>query len=566
MIVDLTDYRRGFCDRLRQVTFYATVASLRKDSALYFNEILSEYCPYSFLDLCRMDGFGLKVWTEGCRNLEETVCDFAVPNLEFIRMHKPKDISLSDKNFLELWLNTYQLLKPVKTIEDKVNGLGIGADCLGLHLRFTDKTRKVSRLQVPKTWISEKDRPAVEKAVARILRDQLKQSAGLRKVFLASDDGDAKSVWIQKLTAEGVTVVSHAASFDKKRLRQTQGEDFAVDLFSLARCGTVIGTTTSSVVKTAVWMRGGRAFVFAADLVPAVVIAKRASQYYQRFKNRLRWLKPLVMNYEGRLRELGRSRHANARRIAEVIERFRTGNWGTYRETFDLIEKERKKMLMNSQPLGDGTLGPERPHDQGTVSQACHASKDFPAALLLHLLVREFRPENVLELGTNLGISSAYLALALSEDPKGKLVTLEASPYRSRLARQLHARLDLKSIHYRTGLFTEVLEPALKEIRTVNFIFVDGHHQYQPTLNYFDFILKYASENAVFVFDDIRWSKDMARAWKKIRRYPQVNLSVDLGSIGICLTSRKPHRVHYASPMIPFRTMLKNQSRVQSAT
>ena len=36
---------------------------------------------------------------------------------------------------------------------------------------------------------------------------------------------------------------------------------------------------------------------------------------------------------------------------------------------------------------------------------------------------------------------------------------------------------------------------------------IDGHHQYQPPLDYFEALWRYSRQTAIFVFDDIRWSE-----------------------------------------------------------
>jgi predicted O-methyltransferase YrrM len=46
----------------------------------------------------------------------------------------------------------------------------------------------------------------------------------------------------------------------------------------------------------------------------------------------------------------------------------------------------------------------------------------------LWALVRLTKPERILETGTSYGISDAYMSLALKENGKGKLVTLDATP------------------------------------------------------------------------------------------------------------------------------------------
>jgi predicted O-methyltransferase YrrM len=191
-------------------------------------------------------------------------------------------------------------------------------------------------------------------------------------------------------------------------------------------------------------------------------------------------------------------------------------------------------MTADSSPLVDGTLDAEGLYDQGqTVADACNVSKGREAARYLFSIAAEYRPSIVLELGTNVGISSSYLAAA-----GGRVTTLEASPYRLRLARQLHERLGLTNIDYVQGLFTETLDPILQRLPPVELAFIDGHHQYQPTLDYFEAIRKQARPDCVFLFDDIYWSDGMERAWAELR--PLFQVTAEVGGMGVGINCQSP--------------------------
>jgi predicted O-methyltransferase YrrM len=196
------------------------------------------------------------------------------------------------------------------------------------------------------------------------------------------------------------------------------------------------------------------------------------------------------------------------------------------------IEHWRADLLQDNSLLVDGSEGPAGIYDEGqTVADACRVSKPKASARLLHSLAAEYRPENVLELGTNVGISSAYLAAAGC-----RVTTLEASPYRLRLAKGLHGRLGLQ-LEYVQGLFTDTLAKTLAALPPVQMAFVDGHHQYEPTLRYFEAIAEKAAPNCVFIFDDIRWSDGMRRAWKELKANPDFQTVADLGDMGVAITS-----------------------------
>lgn len=199
----------------------------------------------------------------------------------------------------------------------------------------------------------------------------------------------------------------------------------------------------------------------------------------------------------------------------------------------DGIESERRRMLSSQSPLVVGDHGLPGPFDEGkTISAACRVSKRRRAAEFLGAVTESFAPKIGIELGTNVGISAAYIATAM---PGGKLVTLEASPYRIAQARRVHDNLGLRNVEYVQGLFADTLPETLQRLGHVDFAFIDGHHQYQPTLDYFDAIHPFMLPGSVVVFDDIRWSKGMRRAWKEIRSDGRIGVAVDFYHYGVCV-------------------------------
>jgi predicted O-methyltransferase YrrM len=158
-----------------------------------------------------------------------------------------------------------------------------------------------------------------------------------------------------------------------------------------------------------------------------------------------------------RLSQLGRS----GATLSRAIRRARKARSVPPAES---IETRRRALLENAAVLVDGTLGPPGIYDQGTIAEACAKSKSRSEARLLYVLAYEFQPRAVIELGTNVGISSAYLAAGLKDAGSGgRLMTLESSPYRLRVAQDLHRQLGLDNIIYKQGLFSDTLASSLEE-------------------------------------------------------------------------------------------------------
>ncbi len=173
-----------------------------------------------------------------------------------------------------------------------------------------------------------------------------------------------------------------------------------------------------------------------------------------------------------------------------------------------------------------------------TIGDVCRTnSKSIFWSLLLFKLIREYRPSVCLELGTSLGISAAYQAAALELNKNGELVTLEGSESLASLAIENFNKLSLKRVFVRLGRFQDILDDVLAELGNVDYAFIDGHHDGDATLEYFEKIIPFLSEFALIVFDDISWSKGMKEAWRKIFKYKSVKVSVDFGNLGIIVLS-----------------------------
>jgi predicted O-methyltransferase YrrM len=228
----------------------------------------------------------------------------------------------------------------------------------------------------------------------------------------------------------------------------------------------------------------------------------------------------------------------HVRKVSQAVEMLATGGNTQDREWAERIERLRVEMLNSDAPLVDDTLGEPGIYDGGgkTIRAACQVSKPPRAAFFLYCLVRAFKSSRVLELGTNVGISSAYLRAAGTRNPDPQqVITLESSRYRQRVAMRLHKELGLGGIGYVQGLFSETLASVLEEEIQPDFAFIDGHHQFQPTLDYLNQIAACATSGCVVVFDDIDWSEGMKRAWSTISGDQRFSVILDFHTVGVCV-------------------------------
>lgn len=189
--------------------------------------------------------------------------------------------------------------------------------------------------------------------------------------------------------------------------------------------------------------------------------------------------------------------------------------------------------------LVDNTLPVRGPmdFDEETISSAVQPSETWSTLQLIYNLVLKSAPQTVVELGTNMGFSAAYIAAALKAAGNGgRLHTLDASPYKIRYAKRMHESLGLDNVRYTTGLFEDTLKGVVAELPEVDFAFIDGNHNWKPTLEYLDLLGAKATNGAVFLFDDVvNYSEDMRAAWAAIRNHPSVYSWAEFGDVGLAI-------------------------------
>lgn len=201
---------------------------------------------------------------------------------------------------------------------------------------------------------------------------------------------------------------------------------------------------------------------------------------------------------------------------------------------YQQIEKLRSQLLTDSTiiEVEDFGAGSSVIKTKKRVVSAMAASslKSKKYAQLLFRMVHHYKPRTILELGTSFGITSSYLA---SGNAEAGICTVEGSAAVAAIAAQTFERVGIKNTRILTGNFDEVLPELLPAISPVHLAFVDGNHRKKPTLAYFTQLLNHSTPSAIFIFDDIHWSREMEEAWAEIKQHPSVTLTIDLFFIGI---------------------------------
>ncbi|MBU2651532.1 MAG: class I SAM-dependent methyltransferase [Bacteroidetes bacterium] len=201
------------------------------------------------------------------------------------------------------------------------------------------------------------------------------------------------------------------------------------------------------------------------------------------------------------------------------------------------IERRRRGLLRSGEILTqddfgagqDGEISLSGARTLRQVVRKSAVSRKF--GRLLFRVTEYYKPRVILELGTSAGVSTLYLAMA---SPESIVHTIEGSDVTSAAAGRLFEAMGISNIRRHTGRFDDVLPGLLEEIGTsLDMVFLDGNHRYQPTLNYFHQCIPYLAPDGVFILDDIYWSPEMYRAWEEIKMNPDVSTSIDLYRMGL---------------------------------
>jgi predicted O-methyltransferase YrrM len=158
------------------------------------------------------------------------------------------------------------------------------------------------------------------------------------------------------------------------------------------------------------------------------------------------------------------------------------------------------------------------------------ALKPPKLAQLLYRLVADMKPRSIIELGTCLGITTIYLKKAA---PDAKVYTLEGCPETAGAAKEIFIKAGINNVDLITGNFDNTLPGVISHLSQLDFVFVDGNHQKEATLKYFEWCLPKVHENTLLIFDDIYWSEGMKEAWSQIKAHPKVTVTIDLFWIGL---------------------------------
>lgn len=216
------------------------------------------------------------------------------------------------------------------------------------------------------------------------------------------------------------------------------------------------------------------------------------------------------------------------------------------RVDYNAIEMLRKRLLVDERYVQITDLGAGSHINNNKRKKikvlAKNALKPPRLAQLIYRLANEFKPAVIIELGTCLGLTTAYLAKAA---PEANIISIEGCPETANIADENLRKLAITNVNLLTGNFDILLPEIIEKTETLDFVFVDGNHRKDATLTYFRWCLPRVKENTILIFDDIYWSKGMKEAWEEIKANQNVSFTVDLFWIGLVFFRKGHTKEHF---------------------
>lgn len=220
---------------------------------------------------------------------------------------------------------------------------------------------------------------------------------------------------------------------------------------------------------------------------------------------------------------------------------------------YSLLQQYRNSLLQNKNTIEVTDFGAgSRVFKSNTrvIAQIAQNAGISPKrAQLLYRITDYFQPENILEIGTSLGLATAAMSIG---NQKAKITTLEGCPNTMTIAKQQLQLFNLNNIIYVNSEFSEyfkklnsITEHSKLNTEHFDLIYFDGNHSKKATLDYFEYLLPTITNDTLWIFDDIHWSADMEEAWEIIKEHPKVSVTIDTFQWGLVFFRKEQPKEHF---------------------
>ncbi len=192
--------------------------------------------------------------------------------------------------------------------------------------------------------------------------------------------------------------------------------------------------------------------------------------------------------------------------------------------------------------LGAGSRVTKSGYDKTVAMIAKHGISSKKDCIFLSELVKRIQPKTSIELGTSLGIATAYLANSIKH---GSIFTFEGNEALVQKSKYVFHLVNCENVHLIKGDIDDMLPGQLTQLDKVDFAIIDANHTYRALLRYFDLLKVKMGDSGVMVIDDIRWSVEMYSGWKKLILDEAVTTSIEFLNKGVLMFKKRIQKQHY---------------------
>ena len=213
---------------------------------------------------------------------------------------------------------------------------------------------------------------------------------------------------------------------------------------------------------------------------------------------------------------------------------------------YSILKEYRNSLLANKNTIEVTDFGAGsrvfKSNQRKISAIAKNAGISSKRAELLFRITHYFQPDNVLEIGTSLGLATVAISLG---NKNSKIITLEGCSQTLAIAKNQCQLQNLDNIEFVNTKFEDYLITYNLQPTTYNLIYFDGNHSKKATLDYFDLLLATITNDSVWIFDDIHWSAEMEEAWEAIKNHPKVTVTIDTFQWGLVFFRKEQEKEHF---------------------
>ena len=160
---------------------------------------------------------------------------------------------------------------------------------------------------------------------------------------------------------------------------------------------------------------------------------------------------------------------------------------------------------------------------------------------LLYRIVKYFNVQQIVELGTCLGINTLYLA----KYKASQVLTFEENPSIAKIAQANFDQQQAHNIKIIEGSMSRKLSYFLNGSIKPDLVYIDASHKFETVMKCFNMVINNKHDETIVIINNIKWPKPMQKAWETIVNHQEVTMSIDLNKWGIVFFKLNFIKKHY---------------------